>query len=360
MYHFTQLGASGYLSQFVSFKTYDHGKRNDGKSKMILQGVARQILQKSGCRLWWVTLPKSLPLPAVLVGVDVYHSPRTYNPVTKKREGRRSCAAIVVQLIRENYQYTQMVELYSETVARPPGEEFGLREELTRTISNAMRALKVDPQSCVKSCVVWRDGISQSSFDTLASEEIAGIRSGFNSLTGPAKMPQIIPSSPAAVSKSKPPTSIPLAYIICQKKIATKFLTFKVDGSKDLAGKFAAPPGTLVTGIQGPKYDTYYIQGRAPKNSTGKPVRYTVLLKDDEIAKLETPELTWAMCHDYPNWVCNFRRSAKLAYTLSLSNTFALFASSCVSPALTIFRPDQSKCPAFACWLTNSPCRRAA
>ena len=298
---------------------------------MILQGVARQILQKSGCRLWWVTLPKSLPLPAVLVGVDVYHSPRTYNPETRKRESRKSCAAIVVQIIRENYQHDQMVEIYSETVARPPGEEFGLGEELSRAVSNAIRALKVDPQSCV----VWRDGISQSSFDNLAFEEIAGIRAGLGemkSLTGPANMPHIVSSTPAVVAKFIISRSVPLTYIICQKKIATKFLTFKVDGSKDLAGKYAAPPGTLVTGIQGPKYDTYYIQGRAPPNSTGKPVRYTVLQKDDEIVKLETAALTWAMCHDYPNWVSNIRRSAKLALTFSPPDRFRhfIFALTCV------------------------------
>lgn len=283
---------------------------------MILQGVARQILQKSGSRLWWVTLPKTLPLPAVLIGVDVYHSPKTYNPVTKKREARRSCAAIVVQVVRENYQQSQMVEIYSETVARPPGEEFGLQDELSRTVANAMIELKVDPQSCV----VWRDGISQSSFDTLASKEIEGIRNGLSgnlgvarttkaqpmvssSASSMAKLPPVVSSSPVVKTKPNNLSSVPLSYIICQKKIATKLLTFKVNGSTDLEGKYAAPPGTLVTGIQGPKYFAFYIQGRAPPNSTGKPVRYTELQKDKELAELKVPELTWAMCHDYPNWV---------------------------------------------------------
>lgn len=71
------LTKGGYLSQFVNFNTYDHGNARDMKrSNIILQGVARQILQKCGVRLWWVNLPKQLPLPAVFVGVDVFHAPR--------------------------------------------------------------------------------------------------------------------------------------------------------------------------------------------------------------------------------------------------------------------------------------------
>jgi len=43
------LGKSGYLSQFVNFKTYSHDNpRDERKSNMTLQGVARQILHKAG------------------------------------------------------------------------------------------------------------------------------------------------------------------------------------------------------------------------------------------------------------------------------------------------------------------------
>jgi hypothetical protein len=43
------LTAKGYLSQFVNFKTYDHDNpRDERRSQIILQGVGRQILQKSG------------------------------------------------------------------------------------------------------------------------------------------------------------------------------------------------------------------------------------------------------------------------------------------------------------------------
>merc|ERR1712226_581351 len=70
------LGKAGYLSQFVNFNTYDHGDMKDPKkSNIILQGVSRQVLSKCGFRIWWVNIPKSIALPTVFVGVDVFHAP---------------------------------------------------------------------------------------------------------------------------------------------------------------------------------------------------------------------------------------------------------------------------------------------
>ena len=131
-------------------------------------------------------------------------------------------------------------------------------------------------------------GIGDSAFDTLAGEEIAGIRKG---LMGSQNLV-------GAVAKQN--ATVPLSYIVAQKRIATKFVTRNVEGHPD--GKFGAPPGTLVEGIQGLKYDTFYIQGRAPPFSTPKPVRFIVVEQDKELDTTNMPMLTWAMSHDYPNW----------------------------------------------------------
>jgi hypothetical protein len=52
------LSKSGYLSQFVNFAKFSHDnpRADERKSTMILQGIARQILQKSGVQLWLVFL----------------------------------------------------------------------------------------------------------------------------------------------------------------------------------------------------------------------------------------------------------------------------------------------------------------
>lgn len=77
------LTSNGYISQFVNFNTYAHDNPRDARrSNIILQGCARQILHKAGVRLWWVNIPRSLPTPTVFVGVDVFHAPRVYNPVS--------------------------------------------------------------------------------------------------------------------------------------------------------------------------------------------------------------------------------------------------------------------------------------
>jgi len=67
------LAKGGDLSQFVNFTTYAHDDpRDERKSTIILQGVARQVLQKAGVQLWWVKIPRTIKLPAVFVGADVF------------------------------------------------------------------------------------------------------------------------------------------------------------------------------------------------------------------------------------------------------------------------------------------------
>jgi hypothetical protein len=96
------LTKSGFLSQFVNFNTHSHDQpRDEKRCSIILQGVARQMLQKIGTRLWWVTIPQSSPTPTVFIGVDVLHAPRVYDPVAHKRVAKASCAAIFVQVFRD-------------------------------------------------------------------------------------------------------------------------------------------------------------------------------------------------------------------------------------------------------------------
>lgn len=265
------------MSQFVNFNTYAHDQpRDQRKSTTILQGVARQILQKCSVRLWWVEIPKSIPLPAVFVGVDVFHAPRVYDPIKKQRVAKASCAAIIVEVIRPDSHKKHKVEIYSETYARSAGEEYGLREALKTAITNALKILKVNPMCCI----VWRDGIGEGAFETLAGEEIKGIRAGLNG----GKLIGTEAAQPAS-------NGVPLTYMVAQKRIAVKFTTRALPGIPD--GKFGAPPGTLVEGIQGLKYDTFYIQGRAPPQSTPKPVRFIVVERDAQLKSVNLPELTW-------------------------------------------------------------------
>ncbi|KAL3902739.1 MAG: hypothetical protein SGILL_010715 [Bacillariaceae sp.] len=272
------LTRNGFISQFVNFNTYAHDNPRDQKrSDIILQGVARQILQKMGVRLWWVQIPQSLPTPTVMVGVDVFHAPRVYDPVAKKRVAKASCAAIIVQVFRETADYrTSKVELYSRAFAREPGNEYELGDALKETVSEAMKELDVSPTSCI----VWRDGIGEGAFQNQAREEIDAIRAGLR------------------CSEEAP--DVPLAYVVAQKRIATKFLSKGIANEPD--GKYGAPSGTLVRGVQGLDYETFYLNGRAPPYSTAKPVRYVIIEKDEGLKGVSVERLAWNLSHDYPNW----------------------------------------------------------
>jgi len=274
------LTKSGFLSQFVNFNTYDHSNpRDQRRSDIILAGVARQILQKTGFRLWWVKIPQSLPTPTVFIGVDVFHAPRVYDPKEKRRVAKASCAAIIVQVFRNTgEQKSQQIELYSKTYARESGKEYELGDALEETVSDALNELNVSPSSCI----VWRDGIGDSAFNNAALEEINAIRAGLNRNNG---------------SENR---DVPMSYIVAQKRIATKFLSEGLAGEPD--GKYGAPSGTLVKGIQSLEHETFYINGRAPPYSTPKPVRFVVVSKDKRLSKVPIEELTWDLSHDYPNW----------------------------------------------------------
>jgi len=274
------LTKNGFLSQFVNFNTYDHSNpRDERRSDIILAGVARQILQKTGFRLWWVKIPQSLPTPTVFIGVDVFHAPRVYDPNQRKRVAKASCAAIIVQVFRNSgEQPSQQVELYSKTYARESGMEYELGDALKETVADAMKELDVSPSSCI----VWRDGIGDSAFNNAAKEEIDAIHAGLN-------------KTDDGVDRD-----VPMSYIVAQKRIATKFLSEGLAGEPD--GKYGAPSGTLVRGIQSVEHETFYLNGRAPPYSTPKPVRFIVVDKDPRLNQVPIEELTWDLSHDYANW----------------------------------------------------------
>lgn len=229
-----------------------------------------------GHRLWWVKIPPSLPTPAVFVGVDVFHAPRVYDPKEKRRVAKNSCGAIIVQIFRQTgNSQPQQIEIFSETYARDSGMEFELGDALKSTISRALKVLNVSPMSCI----VWRDGIGDSALRNQSIDEIEAIRSGLRCWSS---------------------EDVPMAYVVAQKRIATKFLSNDLPGEPN--GKFGAPSGTLVRGLQSIDYETFYINGRAPPYSTPKPVRFIVVEKDDKLQEVPIEELTWNLCHDYPNW----------------------------------------------------------
>mmetsp|Transcript_16083 Transcript_16083/g.23679 ORF Transcript_16083/g.23679 Transcript_16083/m.23679 type:complete len:944 (-) Transcript_16083:8-2839(-) len=282
------LAKGGVVSQFINYKTCDHSYLRDDrarkKSDTILQGICRQILAKCGVRIWWVSIPKEVPLPAVFIGVDVFHSPRKFDPQSGKRVAKKSVAACIVQVIRSHDvgRRATDIEVYSQTQSREAGKEMELGEFIHEVVLNAVRTFKVDP----KSCVMWRDGVGDTQIDQAAKDEIPMIKLALAN--------RDLKSTVGVAKKSGSGKDVPLSYLICQKRINTKFITTDKQG---------LPPGSLVDSLQGEKYNTFYIHGTSPPFSTPKSVRFVTVRNDKgATASQVLPKLTWALCHDYPNW----------------------------------------------------------
>lgn len=172
-------------------------------------------------------MPRELPLPAIFVGVDVFHAPMVYDPLTGTRRRRDSVAAVVVRIVRQDSAGHQShVEIYSRKHRRDGDVEHRLGPALQQTIAEALKRLQVQPASAI----VWRDGIAETSFSGFVTEEIDGVRQGM----------EWDLEEERAGSKRKS-HRIPLAYVVCQKDVATKFLVQN--------GRRGAPSGTLVNSL---------------------------------------------------------------------------------------------------------------
>ena len=304
------LGRAGYLSQFINFNVVDHASGNDRRSNTILQGTSRQILSKCGVRVWWVDIPKSVPLPAIFVGVDCFHTPRKYNPKERRRVGKESCAGVVVQLIRKiDGQELPTIELYSLTERREAGKEMDLSSIVGRAMSEALQHFQVSPMSCI----VWRDGVGDAGIQQVAETEIPAVRTALETLSLEDKNGQTIVGG-----NNHPNGECPLAYIVCQKRISTKFL------STD--GKLGMPPGAMISDLHSYEHDAFYLNGTSPPYSTPKAVRFIIAHKDKELNDVSMSGLSWAFCHDYPNWTGKFQASVIYAHSV----LFFDFLSPCI------------------------------
>lgn len=197
---------------------------------------------------------------------DVFHAPRKFDPKAGKKTAKESVAAVIVSIIRDHEaRPNSMVEMYCETEVRSAGQEMKLDTVMNRTVANALKAFKVSP----KSCFIWRDGVGDNSIKQVTDQEIPAVK---QALQG------------GVVGGGAAKADVPVAYIVCQKRINTKFLTDK--GEK-------LPCGALVTDLQGPEYKTFYINGTCPPYSTPKPVRFIIAERDPALNNVSPTQLTW-------------------------------------------------------------------
>lgn len=286
-----ELGAVGCLSQFVNFTNNAHHRPGTRASYSIFQNVNRQILAKCGLNIWRVSIPPELPLPAMFVGLDVCHSPRRMRDRKfERKDSVAACVALIVTSHESDDCIDRVVSCQVQTQDKA-GTEVNLEKLIENTIASAVsgREPGSDP---LRSCIMWRDGVGDTTVQSTADLESSAIRKAFEDMS----------------------ISCPLAYVVCQKDISTKFLAMK--DSKP----YGLKEGMLVDNLNHPDFaQTFYIHGNCPPNSTPKSVRFIVGDKDSELSNVRLEELSWNMCFDYPNWTGPIQLPAptKMAHKLA-------------------------------------------
>jgi hypothetical protein len=90
-------------------------------------------------------------------------------------------------------------------------------------------------------------------------------------------------------------------YTVVQKRIHTRFL-MKTDG-----GVANPAPGVVVdSDLTSLDYSDFYLIPTECNLSTVKPVRYVILENPKTLPMKELQQLTYNLCHCYPNWTGNF------------------------------------------------------
>jgi len=250
-----------------------------------------------------------------IIGIDVYHSKKIFEEQKQRYRQRRSIGAFIGVVISTDGKFrtcctinphqaraeliggprkekgpTPAANLPSELgpeefLERPTGCE---DEALAKFVQRIITELKIEPNHII----VYRDGVAASQLDAVRDYELK----------------QITSVAPAAK----------ISYLVVQKRIHTRFF---IESNQGVA---SPPPGSLYYNdlkMYIENYDNFYLIPTTCNLSTVKPVHY-IIIKNDDIPIKELQQLTYCLCHLYPNWTNSIKlpfptqAAHKLAYLL--------------------------------------------
>lgn len=163
--------------------------------------------------------------------------------------------------------------------------EITAQNTLENFIKESCKAHSVRPDLII----VYRDGVGDSQLSVVKNTEVKQVQAAAEGVS--------------------------FTYLVVQKRIHTRFMVQKPDGT---VGN--PPPGTIVDKDLGLEfYDDFYLIPTKCPQSTVKPVHYILLHNDGAINKSELQQLTFTLCHCYPNWT----DSIKLPFPTQLAHKLA-------------------------------------
>jgi len=147
--------------------------------------------------------------------------------------------------------------------------------ELATFLERTIDLLKI-PKDAAMKVIVWRDGVSESQLPDSREIEVTQLLRCFSTLRLQAAS---------------------LSFVICQKRIHTKFFVMTKNGSYGNPMK-----GIYVSSLRNPMWDDFYLYSTETVRSTSKPVRYIVVEPDKSLPLNKLVALTYYMTFMYQNW----------------------------------------------------------
>jgi len=287
----------GYISQCINMKKQQAKADQKGT---IVGNLMKQILNKFGVLCWWADIPKAAPSlngkSLMMIGIDVYHAKTRFLDKANVYVQRRSIGAFIAVLVANGYYKTSCA--IKEVQAR---QELLCKAESDsdNTSTKSQESGKEKSAAVLLECPEITQGNNLQDFITRACQEhsfkpdqIIVYRDGVSDSQLEAVRISEVQQAKNAVKEAK------LVYTVVQKRIHTRFLVQKGDGSVGNPW-----PGTVVDqDLISEDHPDFYLIPTKCSLSTVKPVHYIILHNDNAMPMKDLQNLTFTMCHVYPNW----------------------------------------------------------
>ncbi|CAL1704410.1 unnamed protein product [Somion occarium] len=252
---------SGIPTQCVRKGKYDSGKGLD----QYCNNVALKMHAKYGGINSVVYAPiMDKLMGTMIIGCDVSHPAPGVN-------NRPSFASMVASVDRFASYWTSAIELQ-----KPRQEIIEAIGPMFQTLLNAFVAFPENQGRCPHTVIVYRDGVSEGEYETVAAAEYDQIK---------------------RVLQSKEITrNTKVVFIIVTKRHHTRF--FPERGAGDRSGN--CPPGFVVEDqIVHSAIPDYYLLSHSGIIGTSRPSHYIVLRNDAQMTQQQLQELSFNLCHSY-------------------------------------------------------------
>jgi len=285
--------AEGILNQCVNLE------KTPGTALYNIGNLVKQSLNKRSIWCWWIKLEEVCkPLARgdiMIIGIDVFHASKKYIESQKVFRQKRSIGAFVSINFHSDKTEISHTSQITEVMA---GKELLLKGEsdqsdssssgvtegdsapyqkqapaetkdnvLTNFILNTCKQLSMNPTTVI----VYRDGVGDGQLDIVKDTEVVQVK------------------------KALPHAKV--IFCVVMKRISERFFIQTAD--KSICGN--PIQGTIVNDLHHLNQESFYLIPTQCELGTTRPTRYSIIEGARLIPLTELQQLTFSLCHLYPN-----------------------------------------------------------